>query len=122
MNWKRTLDAIYKAGGFSSEVDTDSVAAEMNLAAKIVDGQKVYVKRIGEVSSSNDLGSNQSVSGLVNVNSASQEKLDTLPGIGEVTAKKIISLRPYQSKDDLVTKKAVGKATFDKIKDLISVY
>lgn len=117
----RVLDAIYKAGGFSSEVDTDRVAAELNLAAKITDGQKIYVKKAGELSNVTSAGSSGAAA-LVNINSASAEQLDKLPGIGEVTAKKIITTRPYQSKEDLLNKKVVGKATFEKIKDLISVY
>lgn len=118
----RVLDAIYKAGGFSSEVDTDSVAAELNLAAKITDGQKIYVKRAGEIRSASNSNSSENPTGLINVNSASSAQLDKLPGVGEVTAQKIISARPYQSKEDLLNKKAVGKATYEKIKDLISVY
>lgn len=118
----RVLDAVYAAGGFSSEVDTDKVAAELNLAAKVSDGQKIYVKRVGETNPGSNPGFNENSSGLINVNSATAKELDTLPGVGQVTAEKIISTRPYQTKEELVTKKAVGKATFEKIKDLISVY
>lgn len=58
--------------------------------------------------------------GKVNVNSASFDELDTLPGIGPVTAKKIVSLRPYASVDDLLAKKAVTKSVFSKIKGLVT--
>jgi competence protein ComEA len=118
----RVLDAIYKAGGFSSEVDSNFVASQLNLAAKITDGQKVYVKRVGETVGTNITDQVSTQSRLVNINSASEKDLDTLPGVGEVTAQKIIAARPYQQKEDLLNKKIVGKSTFEKIKDLISVY
>ncbi len=118
----RVVDAIYKAGGFSGEVDTDQVAVSLNLAAKLIDGQKVYVSRKGDRQNSSLSTANQIAPSLININSASVKDLDTLPGIGEVTAQKIISNRPYERIDDLLSKKVVGKATFDKIKDQISVY
>lgn len=55
----------------------------------------------------------------IDVNSASKDELMTLPGIGDVTAQKIIDGRPYNSKRDLLTKKVVGAKEYDKIKDNI---
>jgi len=118
----RVMDAINKAGGFSNEVDASSVSLELNLAAKVVDGQKIYVKKIGEKPTTLGLSNTNGFSSLININSATAKDLDTLPGVGEATANKIISNRPYQKKEDLLTKKIVGKTTFEKIKDLISVY
>ena len=55
----------------------------------------------------------------LDINSASPAELETLPGIGDAYSKKIIENRPYKRKDELVQKKIVPQATYDKIKDHI---
>ncbi len=56
---------------------------------------------------------------LVDINSATKEELEKLPGIGAAYSQKIIKGRPYTKKDQLLSRSIVPKATYDKIKDLI---
>ena len=55
----------------------------------------------------------------IDINSASKDELEKLPGIGPATSQKIIDGRPYRGKNDLVTKKIVSKSEYEKIKDQI---
>ncbi len=117
----RIQDALILASGLSQNADRDWVSKNLNLAQKLVDGTKIYIPKQGEQIQASSQGT-ISTSGLININSASSSELDTLPGIGPVTAQKIIDNRPYSSVDELLSKKAVTQKVFDNLKDSISVY
>ncbi|MBF8249982.1 MAG: competence protein ComEA, competence protein ComEA [Candidatus Levybacteria bacterium] len=122
----RIQDAFVVAGGLAATADRDYIAKNFNLATKLTDGAKIYVPFLGEAASAPSVLSSSSegviVGALVNINSASESQLDTLPGIGPVTAQKIIAGRPYSSVNELLDKKIVGAKVFEQIKNKISIY
>lgn len=122
----RIQDSLVAAGGLSASADREHIAKNINLATKLSDGAKIYIPLVGEaVTESSVLNASSqfgTVGGLININTSSQTQLEALPGIGPVTAQKIITARPYGSIDDLLSKKIVGSKVFSQIKDKISVY
>ncbi|MCX7928882.1 MAG: helix-hairpin-helix domain-containing protein [Patescibacteria group bacterium] len=125
----RVFEALNKAGGFTENADTAFVDKVINKAAKLVDGQKIYIPKAGkqsEVLSANNSSvnkSDQTVStSLVNINTDSLQKLDSLPGIGPTYAQRIIDQRPYSSIEELKSKKVIPNSVFEKIKDKVTVY
>ena len=129
----RVNDALVAAGGLSGGADREWVDRIINKAAKLTDGQKVYIPTLNEqtaTSTANNTGGDQTISstnavnvqGLININTASSGELESLNGIGPVYAKKIVEYRPYSSVEELLSKKVIPNATYDKIKDAISIY
>ncbi len=116
-------DAIEAAGGATSEADLDRI----NLALSLADGQHIYVPRQGEenppVSPPTEPADTASVEagGKININTASQSELETLPGIGPSKAQGIIENRPYDSIDGIKKVPGIGEGTFKKMQDLITV-
>jgi len=122
----RFQDAVISAGGLGVDADRDYISKSMNMAEEVHDGQKIYIPFEGEEEESVealsvDKDEADSRNGLVDLNSASQSELDALPGIGPVTIEKIVDGRPYLHIDELLERGVVGKAQFEKIKDLVSV-
>ena len=130
----RIIDAINKAGGVTETADT----SQINLAEKIEDGAKIYVPAKGEESvetnsqeekttkNTKDIVQNKETkSKKININTATEEELDTLPGIGQATAQKIIEYRKENGKfskiEDIKDVSGIGDSKFEKIKDLIEV-
>jgi len=118
----RVADAIRAAGGYSPDVDPRQAETKLNLAAKLQDAELVSVPRLGD--GSGTAPPPGETSGLLNLNTATAEQLDTLPGIGPATATKIItsrSERSFASVDDLVTRKLVTASTLAKFRDQVTV-
>ncbi len=121
----RVGDAIAAAGGFGPRVDADRVSAEINLAAPLRDGDRILVpSRDGPVAAASPGAAARGSPGLVDLNHASVEELDALPGIGPVTANKIVASRaeaPFKTVDELRTRGLVGQKTFDKLQSLVTI-
>jgi competence protein ComEA len=118
-------DALVSSGGLSAAADRDWVSKNINLAAKLSDGAKIYIPKAGDAVTQNPqapASGTISSSSQVNINTASSDALDTLPGVGPATAGKIINGRPYANVNDLLDKKIVSSKVFAGIKDKISVY
>jgi competence protein ComEA len=124
----RVQDAVESAGGFSTEASPGSV----NLAAPLEDGSHIYIPAMafsgdesqGVRSSVLMLSPGGEIVPLVNINQASLDELISLPGIGPVTAEKIISYREEQlfSRVEEIQKvPGIGPATYEQIKIYLTV-
>jgi competence protein ComEA len=126
----RVVDAVEAAGGASPEADL----ARINLAAVLVDGQQIYVARVGEAPpvplagsapSGREADAASGALGLVDLNTATADELDELPGVGPTTAQAIISHReqngPFTSVDELLDVRGIGDAKLEQLRDLVTV-
>lgn len=118
-NGARVQDGFVAAGGLSSNADREYVSKNINLAAKLIDGAKIYIPKKGEPSYAK---ASEGQATTININTASESELDKLYGVGVATAQKIISGRPYSKIEDLVEKKVLGQSAFEKIKEKVTVY
>ena len=126
----RIEDAIQAAGGFGPRVDAARVSAELNLAATLTDGQQVRVPsrdddQVGAGSDGTGTAAPGGGSGSrIDLNAATQAELESLPGIGPVTAAKIIASRTesrFHTVDELRERGLVGEKTFDSIRPLLII-
>jgi len=124
----RVADAIAAAGGYTRETDLLAAAGQINLAAMLSDGAQVFVPIRGLAggglggAGSGDAGSGGS--GLVNLNTATPEELDSLPGIGPVTIEKIVAARqerPFATLEELVERDVMHNGQLEDIRDLVTL-
>ncbi len=126
----RLQDAVDAAGGLLEEADTTSV----NLASLIEDGTKIYIPYEGEEVDATTTVSTQGTSttsdssnssGLININTATAEELDELPGVGPSTAAAIIQDReengPFSSPEDIMRVSGIGEKKYAKMEAYICV-
>ncbi len=129
----RIADALTLAGGLTENADSAWTQKTINRAAKLTDGQKIYIpsndeqinvpsaKNITEGFAENETGE-ETYSSMININTASSKELESLWGIGEKIAQYIIEQRPYSSPEELVEKKLITSKVFERIKNQITVY
>ena len=121
----RVTDAVAAAGGAGADADLDVV----NLAAVVTDGERIYVPRVGEtvpaVVGGAPTAGNTTSAGPVDVNSATADQLDVLPGVGPTTAAAIVAYReehgPFQSVEQLGDVRGIGPAKLDALRGLVTV-
>ena len=126
----RIQEVIKKAGGFTEEADETKI----NLAQKITDQMQIIVPKlnasqdggvIGEDSKTNQKSPSSSKQGIVNINTATLEELQTLKGIGKKKAEAILQYRKehgaFHSKEDLLQVKGIGKKALEAIESQVSV-
>jgi competence protein ComEA len=115
----RWIDAVEGAGGPTAEADLLGI----NLATRVKDEDMIVVPRNGTSASASDSSSSSFT--VVNINSATEAELDTLPGIGEVRANRIVASRqdegPFAAIEDLLARELVPDSVFEEIAPLISV-
>ena len=115
----RIDDAVRAAGGATETADVH----RLNLAARLADGQQILVPR--KIEALGGGAAAPTLPQLVNINQATVPELDRLPGIGPVTAQRIVAYRdqhgPFTSIEQLREAKLVNQATWEKMKDLITI-
>ncbi|MBU2595639.1 ComEA family DNA-binding protein [Patescibacteria group bacterium] len=114
-------DAINIAGGLLETADNELLAKDVNRAELLKNNQKIIIpfkpQPTPEVAG-------ETIAGKININTATLEQLDTLPGIGPVYGQRIIDYRKkksFSSLEEIMEIQGIGEKTFEKFKDLITI-
>lgn len=115
----RVQDALMAAGGGTEEAEVHA----LNLAAELVDGQRIYVPRVGEVEETVGLAGG-SDNQRINLNTASLDELETLPGIGPALAQRIVDYREanglFRNIEEIKDVSGIGDKRFEDLEERIS--
>lgn len=113
----RAVDAVAAAGGFAEGADQ----TQLNLARMLVDGEQIYVPLLGEAA----IAPGAATDGKINLNTADQAALETLPRVGPALAQRILDWREQNGRftaiEDLLSITGIGDKTYDGLKDLVTV-
>jgi len=116
----RMFQVIKLAGGLTADADQNAI----NLSIILADQDVLYVPTIGEEFPNVTIAIESEIDGIININSATVEALENLPGIGPSTAQKIIDYRTenglFETTEDIKNVSGIGDATYDEIKDFIT--
>ena len=115
----RLYEAIKAAGGALEDADLQ----QLNLADPLTDGQRIYVPAEGEAAASAEYTEDKTSNGLVNINTATAQQLQTLPGIGQAKANAIVAYREtngnFSSIEDLRKVPGIKEGVFGQVQSLI---
>jgi len=116
----RIADAVVRAGGTTRAADL----AQVNLAAPLADGEQVVVPARAGTAAARPAAAASAPTGPVHLSTATAEQLDTLPGIGPITAQKIVDYRTqhgaFASVDELDAIPGIGPAKLDQLRGLVA--
>ena len=116
----RISDLVQMAGGFTEKVDANFVSSSINLAKLVADEDQVFIPELGQNGSTNSLPAT-ATTGLISLNNASISELDSLPGVGQATAEKIIAARPFTSIDQLLNVSGIGESKYNDLKTRVTL-
>lgn len=121
----RVEQLLIASGGLSAEADREWVEKNLNRAARLLDGQKIYIPGVGETPLRQGSAGQGGVvggtsTGLININTATAAELDTLWGIGSARASAIIDGRPFSSVEELLARKIIPPNVYERIKDEVT--